>query len=241
MGTLQLTDLRDEVQRAFALRDDLTDARTTRIINLAQERIARARSFDELGNARDFSLTYTGTPATDKFHAYSLVTAAFNPKEIFSLRVIDGDESRKLKYKTIRGWDAILPATQELNTDRPVYYTTWNDKFELFPVINKAYTATIRTIDWPTALSGDTDTSDLDHKDEIIIAFATAYLYHSFGNREEGARWFAIGKDQFDMAVAEESERPDAALKPDWAQPSTPFAAGREYWRDPFFSGFSGD
>lgn len=232
MGTLTLADLRDEVSKALGDRDDITDARFTRVINLAQERVSRHRTFEETWVAESFSFPFTTTPANDKFMAFSTLTNS-NPKEIISLRLIDSLSSRKVSYRSPRQWDSLVPATEELTLNRPLFYTVWSDQFEWYPVPDKSYSGILRMSVWPTALSADGDKSLLDHKDDILINMSASWLMHSEGRDADGKKFFNIAKDMLRDAVIEESDRPDADLVPEVTVHAGNTFLG-SYWADPF-------
>ena len=230
MGTLTLTQLEDEVRSALGGRTDL-DSRLTRFINLAQERLARAHTFEEMQRAEDFTLGFTSTPATDKFQAFSTLTNS-NPKEIYSVTIVDGTSSQKLIYRPPRQWDKLLPAPESRSTGRPAFYTTWNDKFEWYPVPDKAYSATIRMSIWPTDLSGS-NKSDLDHKDDIIVYLAVSWAFHSLGRREDAARFYNIAKVMMEEAFSEDRDKPDGEFVPEHGDVSVKLT---DYWKDPFIT-----
>ena len=228
MGTLTQTELQDEVRSALGGRTDL-DSRMTRGLNLSQMRIARLSRWEELEAIYTGSTAYTGTPADDKFLALPT-----NLRDVYSVRLIDGTNSRKLTRLTNRIWDRRIPAPEALATGRPRYYTLHRNVMEFWKVPDAAYSVTIRAVEWPTAFTTSdlSAVSDLDQKDDMIIALTTSWFYMTLGNEEMANKWWRIYRNMAIAAGAEESEKPDLDVLPN-AGVSSGGTPG-DYYADPF-------
>lgn len=235
MGDLTLAQLQTEIRSGLGGNDDVTDAQITIALNLQQTNLARAKTFVEMQTADTFTLGFTSTPATDKFQAFSTVSASFNPKAIYSLRAIDGTDSRKVEYKEPRDWDRVVPATDELSTGTPDFYTIWGSKFEWFRVPDAALSAIVRSAQWPPDLSGSTDTSLLDKKDDILIYATLSYKHHLLGHDADGRKYFGMARSLFEEAKMEDNTKPDHELAPEWTHPQAIAARNvDDYWINPF-------
>lgn len=232
MGTLTLSELREEVLSGLANRSDFTTAQLNRAINLQQTRIARVYTFEEMQNVQTFTFGFTSTPATDKTQTFSSIDASLDPKEIFSVRLIDATNSRKLIYKTPRAWDRQIAATEEYSTGRSTYYTVWNKKFEWWRVPDSGYSGVIRLSNWPTTLSSDSATSDLDRKDDVLIYLTLSYLNDLLEKEDSAKRYFGIAANLLRDSISEDMEKPDRELTPDWVSPRV----RNDYWLDPLVS-----
>jgi len=231
MGTLTLTELQAEVRANLGNRTDLND-RLTRLLNQAQVRVAQEHSkWIELETSEDKVLTYTGVPATDKFLAFSSLTVS--PHKIYSIRVLDGTMTTKLRYVPHGKVDLITPYPEDDGVERPTHYSIWQKKFEWIPIIDQAYTMRIRMSKFPAVFSDASPSavSDLENKDDLLIAWATHRAFKSLGHKEESDSWFQSYTDSLDIALVDEITKPDAILTP---QPSGDYAVTGEYWADPF-------
>lgn len=223
MGTLTHADLKTEVMDHLANPSDLTAAKVTRHLNLAQEQIARVRDFEEMKRVGSYTLAITGTPATDK-----LLAVGMTVREIYSLRVVDGTNSRRLTRIGQRKWDRLVPEPDQFATGLPSDYMLWNNVIEFWRVPDDNYPLHLRWSIWPTVLSTDGQQSDLDEKDDILIFFAVSTLFNSRGNTTEGAKFFNFGAQRLRDAVREDETKPDLLIR---AEERVPIA---EPWKDPF-------
>lgn len=235
MGTLSLTELKEELKANLGNRSDL-DARLTRFLNRAQTEVAKEKAkFEELEVSEDKVLTYTGVPATDKVLAFSSLTNS-NPHKIWSVRVIDGLTSWKLTYVQNRKFDLIVPNAAAEAVDKPTHYTLWEKRFEWYPVINAAYTMRLRLSKWPTAFSdaSPSATSSLSEKDDLIIWKATALAFASLGEMKKASAAEAMYQQYADLCLMNDNMVPDAVLTPMPGQDAG--LASPAYWADPFVS-----
>ena len=234
MGTLTLDDMKDEMRSSLGGRTDI-NARLTRILNLAQMRIARKHRWEELENLYTNTTAFTSTPADDKYLAMPS-----NLRDVYSIRLLDGANSRKLVRVPNRSWDKRIPSPEYFATGRPSLYTLRRNIMEFWKVPDAAYSLEAFGISWPTVFVDATPTavSDLDQKDDMLITLAMSWTFMTLRNREEAARWWAIYANMMNDAVDEEVEKPDldfpVGLKLDTGQ------IGGEYYRDPFVKSVDG-
>lgn len=91
----------------------------------------------------------------------------------------------------------------------------------------------IRMSKWPTVFSDASPSavSDLEDKDELLIAWATHRIFKSLGNKEESDSWFQSYQDSLDRVIIDEITKPDLIITP---QPSQSVQVSGSYWADPF-------
>lgn len=235
MGTLQLSELRDEILAHLAGRDDISDARITRAINLSQTRMARKMRFEEFEFFETFSKIHSGTKSIDRIIEFSDLVNS-NPRDFWSIVCYESGgngRERKLVRKPTREMDKIwaAPEVSYLSTEMPHTYVVWDEKIELFPIMNQSYSFDIRGYKWPTALSADTDVSEFKEKDDCIINLTTSYLFGTLGEYERQGRFFNIYIDMMQDAMKEE-DKPDETL----AVEMRPHVS-RQWWNDPWIKG----
>ena len=233
MGTLQFSEIKDEVRAAFAARTDL-DTRLTRIINQAQKRLARQRNWKELYKLYTYTIPYTGTAADDKTIQSSNIFGSDSVRRIITARLVLGNgRSRKLERRPIRQWDRELPEPEYLALGRPEKYVLYGDgSIDLWRVPDQTYTSVWRGLIWPAALSGDTDTSDLDNKDDLIVAYACRYAALSLQLYDEADRWKREIRDLFSEIEEDNIDGLDQDLLPRFE--SNQGSNLDTYWNDPF-------
>lgn len=163
---MTLQELREEVrQNIHQQSGSIADERITDYINWAQQEIAQIRTFSEM--LTSFSTT---TVAATQCYNHPV-----DVKEIYSLVLIDGANSRKLRQVSPRGYDYDVPYPENTTQGRPAYYIDYGDNFELYPIPDDAYSLEARCAVYPSDLSDDSDESDLEKKDALIVALASAY------------------------------------------------------------------
>lgn len=229
MGTLTLTELKDEVRAALGNRTDL-NSRLTRFLNLAQQRLARIYDFEELQGIQEDTFTYNGTNSDKTFD----LPTGF--RDIYAIKVIDGLQSLKLEQIPQRRWNKVIPAPQALARDRPRMYSIWGLQAQLWPLPNAAYDREIWYTRWPTALSDSTltATSDYKEKDEVLIELALVYAYNSLGKVEEAQAHWSRARGLLLEAVNTDSDKPDIDFRPGPGTEAVQAAMPGEYWNDPF-------
>ena len=236
MGTLTLSDLREEVKSHLADRDDITDVQYNRAINLAQERMARSHDFRELSFSLSHTAAFADDPAVDKFLPFSALTLGGRDiKKILSFVAVDGTNSNKIERKTPSELDRLVPVKEVWSTFRPSIYTEWREQFEFWKIPDKSYVYDIRLMTWALDLSVDGTASDFDHKDDVIINLTVSGLFNRVGEYERAGRFFGIFNALWKDAITSEMREPDRVIKPPQNEPSG--RSSSQYWLDPFVRG----
>lgn len=205
MGTLTLAELKGELRVILSDRSDV-EPRLTSALNMSQMRIARAYRWEELETLYTNTTGFTSTPADDMY-----LTFPVDVRDIYSCRLQDDANSRKLIRVPNRSWDKRLPDVTYLSTGRPSHYTLYRNVMELWPVPDAAYNLIARGIMWPTAFVPATPgaVSTLDEKDDMLIVLAASWLLRSVGDIEKSNDWFVMYKRMLTDAINEEGEKPD--------------------------------
>jgi len=233
MGTLTLTQMQSEVQASHSSRTDFDEVRRLVALNISQTRIARLFDWNELQALDTGTIGDASDPAIDKYEAIPT-----NIRKIYSFKISDPTSrinSRKLGFVQQRLWDMELPETEAWDTYIPTKYTIWNKQFEFFKIPDKSYTYEIRSSKWPTDLNIATpsQTSDLDHKDDMIIALAVSWGFLTFREMEEANRWFAVFKNMFSSATNQDMTEYETDIKPGIEHFFNAEISGSP-WADPF-------
>lgn len=228
MGTLTLTELKAELKAGLANRSDL-DSRLTRILNLAQQRIARLHDFDEMEVISTSILPFNNVPA-DKYVTFP------NLRELYVFKILDGMQSFKLTGLTPRLFNRQVPAPEEMTRNTPRIYTIWKNTAILFPVPHQAYDTEIWWTKWPTAFTDSnlTAVSDFENKDEVLIELSLVYAYKSLGKVEEAQKHWSMARGLLQEMVLTDSEKPDTDIIPGAPGASLDGVMAGEYWNDPF-------
>lgn len=230
MGTLTRTNLEDEIRSHLGGRTDL-DTRLVTALDIAQIQLARVHDFEEMQDVGTITFAFTGVAATDKFILYSALSDA-DPREFYSILLVDGTQSRKLVKKTVRQFDQLVPDPEVAALSRPLIYVTWKNRLEIWPIPDQQYTGVIRWSFWPAVFSGAaaSNKSDFKQKDDVLIYMATSYLYHSLGEYERAKMFFGFAKSHYDTAIREDDTKPDTDIAPISEFP----VFSSNYWADPF-------
>ena len=231
MGILALSDLKDEVKRGLGNRGDM-DARLTRFLNIAQSRVARLHEFDEMQRSGSGTMPFTGDIVADKFITLPSL------REIHSFRLIADSRAIKLKGVSPRVFDKVVPQPEWFARDIPSHYTLWQYKMEIWPIADQAYPYATRYTVWPTTLDDGnlTAVSDLDHKDDLLIALALGYAFDSLSKNMDATRMYQQAAQLMNEAISMDAQKPDTEYAP------TREVFGEEafrpnYWQDPFLLG----
>lgn len=228
MGTLTLDGMKSEIRAALGNRTDL-DTRLTRIINLAQMRIARIRRWEELESIYTNTTPYTGVPADDKFLSFP-----GNMRDIYSVVLKYGAESRKLTRFPNRVWDRQIPMPEYWATGKPSAYTLHRNVMEFWRIPDANYPLVARGVEWPVAFSDTLPdaTSQLDQKDDMLIALSTSWCFMTLKDTETSRKWWSIYANMLNAAIGEEAEKPDLDQLPNPGVSGQGFSG--DYWRNPW-------
>lgn len=230
MGTLTLAELKEEIRAGLRNRTDL-DLRLTRFLNLAQQRIARLRDFDEMEVISTSTLPYTSS-LRDKYISFP------DLREIYSFKVHDGVRAFRLKQVPQRMWNRIVPPQQENQRTRfPTHYTLWQKSAIIYPLVDRAgVPVEVWHTVWPTPFSdGDlTARSQYEQKDEILIKLSLVYANNSLGKLEEAQKHWKDAVTLLMESVGTDQEKPDLDIDPAPGDQSLSEGLPSEYWKDPF-------
>lgn len=227
MGTLLRSELVTEIYSFFANRNDITSANIITWLNIAQTRMARVHKFQELEAITTDATSFTSTPADDKF--FALPT---NTRKIYTVRLIDGSNSRQIKIYIPTEFDKKIPYPEKYSTGRPSIAARWAHKLEFWKVPDAAYTLEVRRSSWPTAFTAVSDVvSDFDEKDDALIMLTVSWGYMRLRNMKDANFYWKVYSGMLNDIVGEEVENPDITLQGDTMGGGTLM---EEPWRDPF-------
>jgi len=177
----------------------------------AMRRIARKYDFAALHD-EDTSLETTADDATP-------IDLPANTKYVRAIRIIDGTSSRKLTYKPPAWFDRWHPNPGGHASGKPRIYTIKAGAFRFIPVPDDDYTLYVDRMKWPTRLDADDDTPDFgdDLVDDVIIEYAIAYGFTSFGEtyKKDATYHFSVGDMLLREAYVSDDYSPDFEPVPD--------------------------
>lgn len=233
MGSLTLAEMQTEMLSAFGNRDDISEDRRIVFLNIAQMRIARLYDWNELQNSVSGTIGDAGDVTIDKFEAVPT-----NLRKIYSFRITDPasrTDSRKLRYTPQTQWDMQFPETEVDTAETPQFYTIWNNQFEFWRIPEKVYNYELRVLNWPTDMNKatPTQTSDLDHKDDMIISLAVSWGFLTLREMEDANRWWAIYRDMANNAVGQDVEEHEIDVRPTLSRSSL---VRGDPWAEPFIT-----
>lgn len=231
MGQMTQTEMETELKGALGNRQDL-NARLYHFLNLAQVRICRKHDWREMSTITEGSLPFTGTKTDDRFLALPT-----NMRSLYSFLLVDPDsmsDSFELQLIQLNVWNKFISATDAYSRGKTSSYTIWEKKFEFWRIPDKAYLYEIRHTLWPTEFTnGGGLVSDLDRKDDMIIALGASWAFLTLREMDEANRWWGIYKNMINDHIGLEVERPALDIKPAFET----FKGGNsDYWTDPFRS-----
>ena len=220
---MTLSDFQGEVRANIKRSSDaIANSRITTWLNWAQNFLADLHNYEEMQKI------YEGATIADQ-KRYGFPARL---KDIYTLRLIDGNNSRKLIHIHPRDFDDKVPYPEQTTTGRSLYYVDYGVNFELYRIPDASYVLELRANIYPVDLSGSSDTSELVKKDALICAVATFFGFLGLREVEDAIYW------------REEVAKPlyDASLQSDHANVDwTPIARGFDsteervgvYWTNP--------
>lgn len=231
MGLLTLRQFVAEIGTLVGVRTDLTPARIIKALNQAQDKISQYQDFKELQEYVTTYTNYTGVPASDKFLPYSS-----GWKNVHSIVLQDGTDSRKLKQIPWRKFDRMYPSPESVAPYIPLEYADWNQQLIFMPVPNAVYPLQVRVTFLPapfvSTTAGLNATSLFNGKDDILIAFACAYLWRGYGRYDKANEWDTTGAAELKLAAKADGNRPDL----DTADIARDSGLAGSYWANPFIT-----
>jgi len=222
-----------ELKRQVLLRfPDVADGRTImaveQAINDAHRVIAAVNDFDEL------TVLDTANAATTANQSTYHIINDWNltrPKDILSIRYMDEDNSRKLKYVPLRELDEKIPYIEILSTGRPSWYTRRGMYIQLIRIPDANNSLYIQHTQWPATLANDSDETPFINIDFVIVELATAIASSILTG--VASNWETKARELLGLAVTEERQRPDEWLVAKPFTPIPPYQLG-EYWNNPW-------
>lgn len=209
--------------------DGLTRLSVEAAINDAQRIFAAIMDFDELMVTDESNATTAN--GTKRYHIESNLGLT-RPKDIYSIRLMSNNESRKLVYKTAREFDNEAPYPEGTSSSKPTIYTQRGKYVELFPIPDANYALYIQHSQWPAALSNEATEIAFSNIDYAIIQLsaemALASLEGSSGD------WVKRAKELMAIGLNEERTRPDRTFV---ARPFNASGSNNiygEYWKNPW-------
>lgn len=226
MGTLTFEQLQNEVRFGLGGRTD-QDSRLAYLINVAQRRLARIHDFDEMKTITTTSVSNTGS-TNDKFLTLP------NKREVYSVSIINGSESRKLVNRTPQFFDRLITMPEYWSRDIPTDYIVWNNTIEIYPLPSATYTVKIRWTKWPTDLSASTDVSEFLAADDAIIEMTLAYILRSLGKEDDALKHERQALMLIGEATSVDTTNPDLNIGPSISDAQAQQGGIGQPWIDPF-------
>ena len=209
--SLSLLEIRTRVRSCIKREStSLSDSTVDSYINQSQRGIARLHTFSEMYKTEE-----TVTVASQKHYTYPE-----RMKNIFSIRLIDNGSSRKLIRVDSRRFDDLVPYPENLSEARSTHYIDFGTYFEVYPIPDAIYSLYMRISKFPKALTADSDESDLDEKDDIIIAGANGYGMEELRELDDATYWFKRFRELLNEAIKGDH------TPGDWTSGAAPFRLG---------------
>lgn len=222
----------DEFEKQILLKlkrdDGLAQIAVAAAINDALMVIALTHDFDEL---MYLDTANAATVANQSTYHLENDLALTRPKDIYSIRLMDEENSRKLQYVAANQLDELIPYTTQSGTGRSTHYTQRGKSIELFKIPDDAYSLYINHSRWPATLSNATDTPEYEHLDLVIIQLAAEMAASSLDGTI--VDWQARAISMLGLRVREELAKPDQGLVARPFRINPPTYLG-EYWLNPF-------
>ncbi len=219
-------DFRDEV-RANIKRTTtgIAEARINRWLDWSQQYLADLHTYEEMRKTDATLVTVASS------NSLSWPTRM---KDLYSLRLIDGADSRKLVYVHQRHFDEVVPLASTYSEGRPSWYVDYGSTFELFQIPDAVYNLTARFSQYPIDFAFDTSESVLIRKDALICGVATVFGFWTLRELEDAAYWGS----QLVPPLYEASLTGDHSGE-DWTPVARGFGQGESvmsgnWWENPF-------
>ena len=219
-------DMRDEVRENIKRTiTGVSNARINRWLNWAQDYISDLHTYEEMRKS-DSTLV---TVASD-----NSLTWPTRMKDLYTLRLVDGANSRKLIYVHPREFDVKIPRAATYSEGRPSWYVDYGSTFELFMIPDAVYNMTGRFSQYPIDFAADSSTSALLRKDALLCAVTTVFGFWTLRELEDAAYWGS----QLVPPLYEASLTGDHSAE-DWTPVARGFGQGvativGEWWKSPF-------
>jgi len=226
-----VADALGKSSNAAAISGALLGDRCLDFLNWGQQRMARYYSFHELNTIQESAATVADVAK------YPLVTGTNNlgltrPKDIQSVRLIDGENSRILTRKSPRWFDQKYPFPSNFESARPNIYIRWGNNLELFKIPDAAYDVYIRYPQWAEDLTAASTATQFENKDQVLISAAILEGYLHFEEYNDVPIWLA----RF-LGLLQDSVKAEGDI--DWEPEAMEFRGQGGYavgepWLDPY-------
>jgi hypothetical protein len=235
MGVLTLAEFETEISAGLGNRQDISTARIVNVLNLAQSRIGRAYDFSEMATVSFAAMSFTSNPALDKY-----MIPPPRTKTIHSFVCLDTSsnlssmgQSRKVIEKPWRWFDSHYPAPEWVPAGWPIVYKRWGNIIVMVPAPFLPFTAQLSftTFATPFVVGAQSQTSDFENKDDLLISYSLAYFFKTLGRPDRAAYFEALSKEQLDEAIDKDDTRPDIEVSRD--VPALGGVTQGPYWADP--------
>lgn len=161
-----------------------------------------------------------------------------NLRRSYSMRLIDGLNSRKLSCTMPWEMDRKVPYAPALTTARSWFYVPYKETFtfQLFPIPDNVYTLELRCSLYPNDLVSDNDVSQYQNCDDAIIAYATMFAFRWLQESSDAKEWELYG-DEIVAMIKDNSD--DAHRYVDWSPGPEGFSShdidySGDYFNNPF-------
>ena len=203
MGDVTLAEIRNQVKLALGNREDL-DSELAPMVNTCQMRIARFFDFEEMLSLEDLTISYTGVALTD-----SSVSLPTKTRDIYGITVVDGSDYYTVHAVDRSTWkNRFFPDLATAGPDKPSHYCTFSTSIEVYPPPDKEYTAKLRRSKWPEDLKTDEDKSELNQKDDLLIALTICWVLYHLNNTERGNAYWAMVKSMVGEVIDAQTTKP---------------------------------
>lgn len=199
-------------------------------INDAMHVIAMVEDFDDL---MVMDTTNAATVEDQKLYHIEDDLSLERPKDIYSIRLMDEGNSRKLIYVPPTEIDLKIPYTEISGTGRSKWYTRRGKYIELYRIPDDAYDLYVYHSQWPEVMDADSDTIPFANLDLVIVTLAVDMSVRGGSVTD----WLPRAKELLALGVREEGDRPDAVMVAKPFSPSEDYFGPGEYWVDPFYKG----
>lgn len=210
----------------------LLQDRVVNYLNWAQRRIANHYSFYELQQIKENAATVAS------LKTYPLESGDSNlglsrVASVNSIRLIDGENSRKLDFWHYRKFDKWYPRPENFATGRPRIYTRWGNSLIMFKIPDAVYTIHIRYGQYANNLTSDGQFHDFgEDKDQLVLTAGVLETYLALEEYGDAKVWYELFLGKLEDAVRAEGDE-------DWEPEAEPHGEIPSYqsgtpWTDPY-------
>lgn len=231
----EICDIVGKGSGATAVSGGLLRDRVVNYLNWGQRRIANHYSFYELQQTSETAATVDGVktyPIESGDNNLGLSRAS----SLNSIRLIDGENSRKLDFWHYRKFDKWYARPENFAEGRPSIYTRWGNNLILFKIPDAVYSLYIRYGQYAQNLTSDGQYHDFgEDKDQLVLTAGVLETYLALEEYTDAKVWFELFMGRLTDAVKADGDE-------DWEPEAEPHGGGPGYqsgepWIDPFVGG----